>query len=409
MTGTVPESATEPIASRADAEGYVAMICFKHGPPQRLGVELEWTVHHVDDPTRALDAVDLGAALGPHAPPTLAPHSPHLPLPGGSLLTVEPGGQVEVSSAPDTSVTTLLSTLDRDVAALDTLLRTADLVRGEHGIDAHRLPRRLLGVPRYAAMQSAFDRIGPRGSQMMCSTASMQICVDAGEPPDSYTRWRAAHAVGPALVALFANSRRLAGHDTGWASARLRATVGTCPPTTEPPAHTDDPASAWAALAMAAPVLCVRRDSGCWDAPVGLTFADWVAGGHAVRPTYDDLDYHLSTLFPPVRPRGYLELRYLDAQPPARWHDPVLLVSALMSDPGTVDAALDAAGRAADRWLQAAQHGLADEPVLEAASALVEIGAAAMTRLDVAAADIEQTIDRLQARIADHSMRRHSA
>jgi glutamate--cysteine ligase len=50
-------SATTPIGSRAEAEGFVAMVCFKHGPPLLHGVELEWTVHHADDPRRPLDAV----------------------------------------------------------------------------------------------------------------------------------------------------------------------------------------------------------------------------------------------------------------------------------------------------------------------------------------------------------------
>ena len=83
-------------------------------------------------------------------------------------------------------------------------------------------------------MQSVFDLIGPEGSRMMCSTASMQVCVDAGVAGQSATRWRAALALGPALVALFANSPNPEGQATGWASSRLRATMGACPPFTLP-------------------------------------------------------------------------------------------------------------------------------------------------------------------------------
>src|ERR1700709_1595679 len=89
--------ATTLIGSRVEAEGFVAMVCFKHGPPRLQGVELEWTVHHADDPHRPLDAALLSKALGAHAPATLVPGSPQLPLGRGALVTVEPGGQVEIS------------------------------------------------------------------------------------------------------------------------------------------------------------------------------------------------------------------------------------------------------------------------------------------------------------------------
>ncbi|MPZ93571.1 MAG: ergothioneine biosynthesis glutamate--cysteine ligase EgtA [Propionibacteriales bacterium] len=407
--GDEDRESSMPICSRDDAERYVAMICFKHGPPRHVGVELEWTVHHADDPTRPIEPADLQRALGAYAPATLTPDSPHLPLPSGSALTVEPGGQVEISPPPQQSVATLLTSVDADIAALTALLAPDDLVLGEHGSDAHRPPRRILEVARYAAMQDAFDALGPAGSQMMCSTAALQVCLDAGEAEAAAARWTALHTVGPALVALFANSRRLAGRDTGWASSRVRSTLDTCPPQTGPPALDGDPAHRWAALAMEAPVICLRRDGASWHAPPGLTFGAWADGALGLRPTFGDLDYHLSTLFPPVRPRGYLEVRYLDSQPADRWRDPVLLLTALMADPATVDAATDAAERAADRWLPAAQQGLDDEPVLEAASGLVELGCAAMTRLDVDAAQVAHTTDHLQRRIDGHSMRRHSA
>ena len=53
---------------------------------------------------------------------------------------------------------------------------------------------------------------------------------------------------------------------------------------------------------MTAPVLCVRREGRCWDVPRPTTFAEWVTGSLGTAPTYDDLDYHLSTLFPRSAP-----------------------------------------------------------------------------------------------------------
>ena len=65
-----------------------------------------------------------------------------------------------------------------------------------------------------------------------------------------------------------------------------------------------------------------------------MTFAEWVSDGHdAGWPTVDDLAYHLTTLFPPVRPRGWLELRMIDALPEEWWPVAVAVTTALLDDP----------------------------------------------------------------------------
>nr|WP_238356779.1 glutamate-cysteine ligase family protein [Kribbella italica] len=383
------------------------MVCFKHGPPQLHGVELEWTVHHADDPHRLLDAGQLRKALGVHAPPTLVRGSPQLPLGRGSLVTVEPGGQVEISGPASASVPRLIEDTVADATELTQLLESAGLVPGDHGLDAFRPPRRLLTVPRYAAMEHAFQQLGPHGPRMMCSTAGLQVCLDAGEPGQAALRWRALHDIGPAMVALFANSRQRTGTDTGWASARTEATFGTCAPFTGPPPLDGDPAAVWARTAMEAPVLCLRRGDS-WEAPSGLTFGAWADGAlPGDRPTYDDLEYHLSTLFPPVRPRGYLEVRYLDAQQGDGWISPTLLLIALMSDPAVTDQALAAAAPAAGRWFPAARDGLDDKLVHQAARDLVELGTQALDpTIDQELA--EQTATRLH-RIVDDTQRRRAS
>ncbi|GAA1545123.1 ergothioneine biosynthesis glutamate--cysteine ligase EgtA [Kribbella lupini] len=384
------------------------MVCFKHGPPRLHGVELEWTVHHADDPHRPLDAGLLSKALGVHAPPTLVRGSPQLPLGRGSLVTVEPGGQVEISGPASASVPRLIEDTAADAAELTQLLTSAGLVPGDHGLDAFRPPRRILTVPRYAAMEHAFQQLGPHGPRMMCSTAGLQVCLDAGEPGQAALRWRALHDIGPAMVALFANSRQRTGKDTGWASARTEATFGTCAPFTEPPPLDEDPAAAWARTAMEAPVLCLRRGDS-WEAPPGLTFGAWADGAlPGDRPTYDDLDYHLSTLFPPVRPRGYLEVRYLDAQQGDGWIPPTLLLIALMSDPAVTDQALAAAAPAAGRWFPAAREGLDDKLVLQAARDLVELGTGVLDRTGVPNELTEQTATRLHRIVDDTHGRRAS-
>jgi glutamate--cysteine ligase len=389
------------LRDRVEAEAYVASVCFKHGPPKLHGVELEWTVHHEDDPRRPLDAARLAAALGSYAPRTLVKDSPQLPLPSGSPVTVEPGGQVEISSLPHTSLAELFEAVTADHVFLAELLREAGLVLGDRGVDQHRSPARVLDTPRYAAMEHVFEAIGPHGLTMMCCTAGLQVCLDVGEPHTVADRWAAVSALGPVLVAAFANSPTLAGRSTGWASARMRAVLGTDPPRSLPSAIVDDPAAAWARRVLDTPVLCVRGEGERWVTPDGLTFADWVAGGLPRPPTTDDLDYHISTMFPPVRPHGYLEVRYLDAQPGGGWVTPTTLLAALMSDQPTVEAVLEACLPVGDRWLPAARDGLADQAIATAAKTVLALGADAVPRMglpsDLATAivaDLEKLLGR---------------
>jgi glutamate--cysteine ligase len=397
---------TTRIRNREQAEGYIALVCFKHGPPLHHGLELEWTVHRESDPSRPIEPDLLWRALGPHAPPTVNPQSPHHTLPAGSRITVEPGGQLEISTLPATSVAALASAARADTAHLRSILSDRGFVLGQQGTDPLRPPTRLLHTPRYDALEAAFDRVGPLGRQMMNSTASLQVCVDVGESAEMARRWHALHAVGPPLVALFANSPYLGGARSGWASSRLRAVLGMSPASTTPPSDTHDPVAHWTRLALEVPLVVIRRPRGSWTAPAGMTLADWItagAGDHGPAPTYDDLDYHLTTLFPVVRPRGYLEVRYLDQQPGEGWVAPLALLAALLSTPTTIDLALAAAEPVAGCWVAAARDGLSDPALRGAAADLVEVGLNAMCRLDLAPDDVAEVTARL-AHLIDGAM-----
>jgi glutamate--cysteine ligase len=393
------------LRDRAAAEAYVASVCFKHGPPQLVGVELEWTVHHADDPARSLDAATLTRALGSHAPPSLDPGSQHLPLAHGSLVTVEPGGQVEISTPPRKSLTELLDSTSADIAVLNELLAAERLVMGIRGCDPYRPPRRLLRLPRYDAMEAAFQRIGPDGIAMMCSTAGLQVCLDAGERADLAHRWAALHALGPVLIALFANSAEQYGSTAAWASRRTRVLLGTDPPRTLPSEVTADPAASWARRVLDTPLVCVRRPGDCWTAPPGVTFADWIAGALPRPPTTDDLDYHVSTMFTPVRPRGYLEVRYLDAQPPGEWVTPAVLLVALLSSEQAIGRVLEVAEPAVDRWLEAARLGLTDPCLARIARAVVDLGCGLLDGTDLPdelRAEVTEALQRRLARPSNH-------
>ena len=387
-----------------NAAGHVHGICLKTGPPQRVGVELEWLVRDARDPAlpvpagriaAAVTAFDAGRGNPDHARQNGEKHArPELPtssrpgvLPSGALLTTEPGGQLELSSQPADSLDDLVRATSADLVALRDAVAVAGLELAGIGLDPLRPPRRVLEQPRYVAMEAFFDQGGPWGRQMMCGTASVQVCLDAGEDSDGPSgyrqRWQLVHAIGPVLVAAFANSPLREGKPTGWVSSRQQVWARMDPGRTRPPRMNGDPRAAWAKYAMDAQVMCVPDpDSADWSAPRGLTFRDWVRGdpaadgnGRLRRPTADDLEYHLSTLFPPVRPRGHFELRMIDAQPGDGWIVPLAVSSALLADSEAADAALAAVeplwgGRSpADEvpWVRAARLGPAD-PALSRAS-----------------------------------------
>ncbi|MFG3580302.1 ergothioneine biosynthesis glutamate--cysteine ligase EgtA [Micromonospora chersina] len=395
---------TTVLGDEAAARGHLARICFKTGPPTLTGVELEWTVHDAADPTRPVDRERLRRALGRHSPVTIDPTSPAAGLRRGGTVTVEPGGQVEISSAPRPSVAALILATEADLAELRAMLDAAGLVLGRTGMDPWRPPRPVVETPRYRAMRCVFDRHGPAGRAMMYSTAGLQVCLDAGEPDRVAERWAAVHAVGPPLLAAFATADRHAGRRTGWASTRMAAWLGIDPARTRPvwsPARAHlDPVAAWTEYALAAPLLCVRGDGPDWIPPPGVTFADWLAGALPHPPSTDDLEYHLSTLFPPVRPRGYLEVRYLDAQPGREWTVPLAVLAALLADPATTRDALAVATPVADRWAVAARRGLTERPLAAAAATLFDLALAALPRLDLPAGIHDETSRAIRRRRA---------
>ncbi|MDQ1644080.1 MAG: glutamate--cysteine ligase, partial [Cryptosporangiaceae bacterium] len=171
--------AGEVIESREAAEHYVGLVCFKIGPPRLVGIELEWIVHDQQDPASQITASRLAAALGRWAPECLGNPHPE-PLSHGSLVTVEPGGQLELSSRPADGLAACAADVAADSEILLGALDAAGLTGTGSGTDAVRPPARVLHTPRYDAMESYFDRRGPDGRTMMCSTAAAQVSLDAG-------------------------------------------------------------------------------------------------------------------------------------------------------------------------------------------------------------------------------------
>jgi glutamate--cysteine ligase len=332
-----------------------------------VGVELEWLTSY-RSPTERL-AVDQASAL-------IADLGP---LPGGSRLTVEPGGQLELSSARFENLAEAMGAVGLDVFCLDQACAQRRIELIALGADPVRGPVRVLGAPRYAAMQTFFDRDNRAGRTMMCNTASIQVNVGLGPPDRTAARWALANALCPTLIATFANSPFSDGGPSGWQSSRQRVWGTLDPSRSAPPRPGPDPAASWLEYALAARVMLIRGGETHVPIPGRLTFGCWLREGHELGwPTLEDFAYHLTTLFPPVRPRGWFELRVLDALPTPFWQVAVLLVHTLLTDDDLTEPARRAVAGTEDLWVDAAQLGLGHPALERSAQALFALVATAL-------------------------------
>jgi glutamate--cysteine ligase len=348
----------------------------QYGAPGTVGAELEWLVADPACPSTRPAPARVRAALDPVGP-----------LPGGSGVSMEPGGQIELSSAPRPGPAAAVHSLTEDVHAVRGCLTAAGLTMTGMGTDPYRPAARLVTSARYEVMERFYGRQGEPGASagraMMCSSAAVQVSLDAGVTgsgtQSAGQRWQRAHAIGPALVAAFACSPLLAGAPTGWRSTRQQFWRDIDPSRTRPPDPALGPVAALTELAVSAQVMTVRDKRGvCRAAPAGLTFADWMLDG---APTAADLDYHLTTLFPPVRLRGWLELRYLDMLPDPWWQVAVAVAAAVLDDDRAADRARAACAAVEGRWTDAARMATSDIALARAAQGCLEAAAEALPRM----------------------------
>ncbi len=370
MTSAAVSAAQAEMVDSSAAAKYIAESCLHDAPLRRIGLELEGHCHDLADPHRRPSWDEITGVLE------------HLPaLPGGSVVTVEPGGAVELSGPPADGVLASTDAMNRDQAVLRSAFADAGLGLVFLGADPLRPPKRINPGARYRAMEQFFgaSRSGEAGAAMMTSTASIQVNVDAGPRDGWAARVRLAHALGPTMIAIAANSPMLGGEFTGWVSTRQRVwgdmDSARCGPILG--ASGDDPGTDWARYALKAPVMLVHNPDAV-AVTQWVPFADWVDGRVLLgdrRPTIADLEYHLTTLFPPVRPRQWLEIRYLDSVPDALWPAVVFTLVALLDDPVAADIAAEAVEPVATAWDIAARVGLRDRRLYEAANKCVAVAA----------------------------------
>lgn len=249
----------------------------------------------------------------------------------GASITLEPGGQLELSGAP---LRTTHETCDEFHTHLALMKRVSEpmgivwLGLGIHPIHpVEAIP--VMPKARYRIMREYLPTRGSRSLVMMFQTATVQANFDYANESDMVEKLRLSLCVSPIVSAIFANSSISEGRANGFISKRLDAWEETDPDRTGMLPFAFDPDFGYRRYvewALDVPMFFIVRE-GRYEAANGLTFRQFLERGHhGLRPTLADFDRHLTTLFPDVRIKKILEVRGADAVPsgltcslPALW------------------------------------------------------------------------------------------
>jgi glutamate--cysteine ligase len=346
-------------------------------PPRRIGAEVEFIpIEALTGSRCAIDTPGVtstlpwlrryGAAQGWIEGQT-SKGTPCFSIPGGGNLTYEPGGQLEYSSPPCRTASSLLAVLRSVVQPLRAAAADEGIDLLASGIDPlnpiEQAPL-LITAKRYHLMAEYFATRGPCGARMMRQTASMQLNLDFDDEP--WLRWRVLNAAAPFVIATFANSPIYAQRPTGRQSTRAVVWRGVDPERTGLPFDDQNPIDAYREFALNAPAMLQRAPHGEYR-----SFGEWLG---ADSPSLEDWHEHLSTLFPEVRPRGHLELRSADVLPPPWFAAPIALAAGILYEPEALRAADDLLGTPDAGLLEhSAQWGLHDPGIHAVAADLFEI------------------------------------
>jgi glutamate--cysteine ligase len=264
----------------------------------------------------------------------------------GASITLEPGGQVELSGEVCDSVHCAQAEFARHIDEIVTIgddLGIAFLGLGMQPLsrmsEIERVPKQ-----RYRIMGPHMQRVGTLGQHMMTQTATVQVNLDYGDEADAMTKMRVGMGLAPLLGAMFANSPLSDGDLNRFLSYRSYiwtrtdpARSGLLPFVFRSSAGFED----YVQYALDVPMYFIVRD-GRWYDMTAHTFRDFLAHGHdGHRATLSDWNSHLTTLFPEVRMKGYIELRSMDSQSPELMLAVPALAKGIFYEPDCLLAAWD--------------------------------------------------------------------
>lgn len=267
----------------------------------------------------------------------------------GANVSLEPGGQLELSGAP---VETIHQTCDEVNGHLAEVREIADkLGAGFIGLGAapvwsqDQMP--MMPKGRYRLMTDYMGRVGTLGTQMMYRTCTVQVNLDFASEADMVQKLRVALALQPVANALFANSPFLDGKPNGWKSwrAHIWQNLDAARTGMLPFAFQDGMGyERWVDYVLDVPMYFVYRDGKYIDA-LGQSFRDFLNGRLPALPgevpTLSDWADHLTTVFPEARVKKFIEMRGADGGPWRRLCALPALWVGLIYDQSALDAAWD--------------------------------------------------------------------
>ncbi|GAB3450904.1 glutamate--cysteine ligase [Insolitispirillum peregrinum] len=275
----------------------------------------------------------------------------------GASISLEPGGQLELSGAP---VSTLHQTYD-ELDAYQQQVRTVtdELGIGLLGLGFHPTASRdaMPWMPkgRYRVMRDYMPRVGSMGLDMMLRTCTVQVNLDFDSEADMVAKMRVSGALQPLATALFANSPFHQGQPGGFVSQRMHVWEDVDTNRSGMPDFVFEDGfgfERWVDYLLDMPMYFVYRDGAYIDA-AGQSFRDFMQGTLPAYPdqfpTLGDWADHMSTAFPDVRLKKYLEMRGADSGPWQRLPSLPALWVGLLYD----RQALDAAGQVIADWTAA--------------------------------------------------------
>jgi glutamate--cysteine ligase len=240
---------------------------------------------------------------------------------GDTRLTLEPGCQMELSGGVHRDLDGMRRELAGFLESVESVSRSAGVAWMGVGMQPFTALDDIPWIPkkRYAIMREYLPTRGQRGLVMMKQTACIQANVDYASEADAMDKLRTAMGVSPIVTALFANSPLVERRPSGFMSGRAwvwRDTdadrCGLLPFVFRDGAGFGD----YTAWALDVPMFFVVR-GGTYRQARGTTFRQFIRGGFdGARPTIADFELHLTTLFPEVRLKRYIELRGADSGDP---------------------------------------------------------------------------------------------
>ncbi|WP_010160442.1 glutamate--cysteine ligase [Sphingomonas sp. PAMC 26617] len=346
---------TSPLIESRDQ--LVASFASGEKPPERwrIGTEHEKFVyadsdHHAPSYTEKGGIRDLLDALTAYGWQPVEENGNVIAMTGSDgSISLEPAGQFELSGAP-------LENLHQTCAETGRHLEQVKAIGEKFGIgflglgmwpDKTRAELPIMPKGRYAIMLRHMPRVGTMGLDMMLRTCTIQVNLDYQSEADMVQKFRVGLALQPLATALFANSPFTEGKPNGMLSYRSHIWSDTDPARTGMlPFVFEDGFGydRYTEYALDVPMYFVYREGRYIDA-AGLSFRDFLKGDLSVlpgeKPTLDDWNDHLSTAFPEVRLKTFLEMRGADGGPWGRICALPALWVGLLYDNQALDAAWD--------------------------------------------------------------------